>query len=402
MKVLHLNEHLVWSGGIETYLLSLLPELERRGYPQSLVYAKGDSRLYSNSYEVPDLSLGNPAAEDRAEATLRGVLDEIEPDLVHIHSVYNLGAVRACLARAPVLLHGHDYRYLCPASTFYFRRSRTVCGRTAGLGCFPTTLRHHCMSPRPRYAMDYLRRVRWIARNSGRFAGVIAPSEAARQRFLAAGFAPVQVVTLPYFCPLEPATEPRPLPEKPTVLFIGRIRPNKGVDIFLQAFTRLPSEVLALMVGDFTPDSRQAVEQQAEALGCDDRIELSGWVDRNSVRAVYERTTVFVFPSVWPETLGIVGIEALACGVPVVASDIGGVREWLQPGETGLLAPPKDAETLAAGLRALLFDSERNRAMGENGIALVRDQFSPQYHQERLLQFYVDSVGRAGEARAAS
>jgi glycosyltransferase involved in cell wall biosynthesis len=402
MKVLHLNEHLAWAGGVETYLLSLLPGLEHRGHPQAVVFARGDGDLVRASHFLPDLSLGTRAAERRAEAAMHAILEEERPDLVHVHSVYNYGAVRACLDRLPVLLHGHDYRYLCPASSFFHRRSRTVCARTAGPGCFTTTIARHCMSPRPRYALDYYRRVKWFARESDRFAGVIAPSEAARERFLAAGFAPGQVTTLPYFCPLEAAAEPRPLPARPLVLFIGRIRPNKGVDIFLDAFTRLPTDVRALMVGDFTADSRQALQQQARALGCADRIELSGWVDRESIRGVFERATVFAFPSLWPETLGIVGIEALACGVPVVASDIGGVREWLRPGETGLLVPPKDPVALAAGLEELLSDLPRNLAMGRSGIALVRERFSQQYHQDRLLERYTASLDAAGAYRAVS
>src|SRR5690606_6979050 len=97
-------------------------------------------------------------------------------------------------------------------------------------------------------------------------------------------------------------------------------------------------------------------EARAMSLGCADRIELREWVDRASVRAIYSGATVLAFPSLWPETLGIVGLEALACGVPVVASDIGGVREWLRPGETGIPVPPGDAGALAAGLHDLLFD----------------------------------------------
>jgi glycosyltransferase involved in cell wall biosynthesis len=398
---LHLNENLAWSGGVETYLLTLLPDLARRGHVQALAYARGDSSLFPNSYQLSELSFGTRSAEDHAAREMQRILDDFKPDLVHVHSVYNLGAVRACLARVPVVLHGHDYRYLCPASTFHFKRFRTECGRKAGVGCFPTTLRKRCMTPRPRYALDYYRRVRWIAKNCIQFAGVVAPSEAARLRFLAAGFAPKQVKTLPYFCPLEPAAKPRPIPKKPTVLFIGRIRPNKGVDVFLQAIAQLPSDVQTLMVGDFTPDLRRATENKAMALGCADRIELQGWVDRKSVRGVFELATVFAFPSVWPETLGIVGIEALACGVPVVASDIGGVREWLRPGETGRLVPPGDAVALATGLQELLFDTALNRAMGTKGISLVRERFSPNYHQEHLLQFYEDSMARLGVVRRA-
>jgi glycosyltransferase involved in cell wall biosynthesis len=244
------------------------------------------------------------------------------------------------------------------------------------------------MSPRPRYALDYYRRVKWFERNSRRFAGVVAPSEAARQRFLAAGFEPSSARTLPYFCSLIPAEAPRRLPDQPTVLFIGRVRPNKGVDTFLEAVARLPSEVRALMVGDFTAESREKIEARAVVLGMSERLEMRGWSSRDDVRQVFEEATVLAFPSLWPETLGIVGIEALACGVPAVASDIGGVREWLLPGETGVLVPPKDPVALAAALQELLFDESRNRQFGRNGIRLIHDNFSVETHIAGLLQIY--------------
>lgn len=392
MKILHLNEHLAWTGGVETYLLSLLPDLADRGHSQAVAYARGDGKLVVDSHPLPELSLGTRASEARGAAAMHRILDTVQPEVVHLHAVYNLGAVRACLDRVPVLVHGHDYRYLCPASTFYYRRTREVCGRIAGPGCFPVTLAKHCMSPRPRYALDYYRRVRWFAEEANRFAGVIAPSESAHQRFLAAGFRAGQVTTLPYFCPLAPAVEPRPMPDHLTVLFIGRVRPTKGVDVFIEALARLPDNVRGLLVGDFTAASRRQVEAQAAALGCGGRIELRDWVGREAIREVYAEATMFAFPSVWPETLGIVGIEALACGVPVVASDIGGVREWLRPGETGLLVPPKDPVALAAALEQLLFDAQLNETFGRNGIALVRERFSQDGHIDQLLETYAACV----------
>ena len=151
------------------------------------------------------------------------------------------------------------------------------------------------------------------------------------------------------------------------------------------------------MIGDFTDDSRGQLQSQAERAGCADRLEMRGWVGRDEIRQAYEQATVFAFPSIWPETLGIVGIEALACGVPVVASDIGGVREWLLPEQTGLLATPRSAAELATGLEKLLFNEEMNLEYGRNGIEMIRERFTPQYHIDRLLQTYRKALGESRE-----
>jgi glycosyltransferase involved in cell wall biosynthesis len=103
---------------------------------------------------------------------------------------------------------------------------------------------------------------------------------------------------------------------------------------------------------------------------------------------LFDQTSVFIFPSLWPETLGIVGIEALSRGVPVVASDVGGVREWCHNGETGYVVPPKDATAIASRVQRLLSDEQQLRAFGERGIELIRKKFHPQHHVDRLVSHY--------------
>ena len=373
---------------METYLLALIPELVVRGIEQAVVFSKGRAELVPESYHLAELSFGGRATEIDGYKGMVRILDKVRPSVVHLHQVYNIGVMQACLERVPMVVHGHDYHYLCPASTFYYKRTKEICNKVSGPVCFPTTLHKHCMTLRPRYALAYYRRVKWFESEARRFAAVVVPSESARQRFLAAGCEAEQVTSLPYFCPVQPLEQPRALPLQPTVLFIGRIRPNKGVDTFIEAFARLPRKVRAVMVGDFTSKSRAHMESRASALGCADQVELSDWVNRDQIQKIFASATVLVFPSIWPETLGIVGIEALASGVPVVASDIGGVREWLLPGQTGLLVTPGSVEDLADGMEKLLIDKVRNRAYGENGIALVQERFSPASHIDRLAGIY--------------
>jgi glycosyltransferase involved in cell wall biosynthesis len=102
-----------------------------------------------------------------------------------------------------------------------------------------------------------------------------------------------------------------------------------------------------------------------------------------------------VFPSLWPETLGIVGIEALSRGVPVVASDLGGVREWCVDGETGVVVPPKDPEAISRAVQRLLDDPEQLAAMGRRGIELIHAKFRPQVHVDQLLGHYEAAAGTA-------
>lgn len=387
MKVLHIHEHLSWTGGIETYLLELMPRLESLGHPQVIAYANGDGSLFGSSVHMPEIAMSGKTAQRRGFEAVREIVGAHKPDIVHLHQTFNLGVIKACLAMAPTIIHGHDYRYLCPASNFFHRRSRTICNRISGMACFPTTLVRHCMTPRPQYAWNYYRRTQVVHDNASVFGAVIAPSEYVRERFARAGFPCDRITTLPYFCPLQPRTSPRSIPDEPTLLFIGRIREIKGYDYFIEAFRYLPPHVRGIIVGDADDCRRRKIRALVRSADCEGRIELQSWAAREKITTCYEKCTALVFPSIWPETFGIVGIEAMACGVPAVGANVGGIPQWLTDGETGRLVPPRNARAIAEAVTQLL-NPGVNREYGERAIKSVRDRFSPELHIEHLLNLY--------------
>jgi alpha-maltose-1-phosphate synthase len=157
---------------------------------------------------------------------------------------------------------------------------------------------------------------------------------------------------------------------RPYVIFVGRITRQKGLPVLLRAASELvPEAQLVLLAGQAdTPEQLAEVTELVDGL----RATRSGvlWIPemlpKPEVIQLLSHATVFSCPSVY-EPLGIVNLEAMACGTAVVASRTGGIPEVVADGETGLLAPPGDAEELAAALNALLRDPDRARAMGQAG-----------------------------------
>jgi glycosyltransferase involved in cell wall biosynthesis len=394
MHVLHLNRHLARKGGVETYLLSLLPRLSSRGITSTWVYQEGNGDTYHPSICVRDLGEAGFLQQGKAREAVTRVLQREHPDVVHVHNVRNVGVLQACLRYGPTVITTHDYRWVCPANSFFYKKTQEVCERTCGPGCFSTTLTKHCLTPRPHYALYFYYRAQWAIRNSSRFAEVIAPSGGAKDRLVAAGFDTEGVNVLPYFCPLEPAEEPRALPERPTITYIGRIAPNKGHQVFIRALGLLPDEVKGVMVGSISEKTRGELQQYAEEHGCGDRLTLRPWASRSEVLEILDRTSVFIFPSLWPETLGIVGLEALSRGVPVVASDLGGVSEWLMDGENGFKVSPKNPEEIRDSVSRLLEDETRLLRFGRAGIRTIHDRFMPAMHARTLTRLYERAVGR--------
>ena len=157
---------------------------------------------------------------------------------------------------------------------------------------------------------------------------------------------------------------------RPYVIFVGRITRQKGVPVLLRAAFRLiPDAQLVLLAGAAdTPEQLAEVTELVDGL----RASRSGviWIPemlpKPEVIQLLTHATVFACPSIY-EPLGIVNLEAMACGTAVVGSRTGGIPEVVADGETGLLVPPGEPEPLAAALNTLLRDPDRAEAMGQAG-----------------------------------
>ncbi|HKV90315.1 MAG TPA: glycosyltransferase family 4 protein [Thermoplasmata archaeon] len=171
--------------------------------------------------------------------------------------------------------------------------------------------------------------------------------------------------------------------EGPFVLFVGRLASNKGLLGLVDAFTKLaahdPAATLVLVGAD--GGRRAAVERRAAERGVAPRVRMPGFVaDERLLAAAFREARLFVLPSEY-EAFGLVLLEALAQGTPVVASRVGGIPEFLEDGKAGRLVPPNDPNALAEALLALWDDPAARQRFGEYG----RDQVVPRFTWERVV-----------------
>jgi starch synthase len=194
-------------------------------------------------------------------------------------------------------------------------------------------------------------------------------------------------------------------PDKPSVVFVGRNTRQKGVPYLLRAAAKLPADVqLVLCLGAAdTPElaaetARLIEELQGQRTGV---VLIERMLPRNELIQVLSHATAFACPSIY-EPLGIVNLEAMACGAAVVASATGGIPEVVQHGETGLLVdleqatdgtgtpldPEKFVTEFAAALTEVVSDPERARAMGQAGRRRAEEHFSWESITETTLEVY--------------
>ena len=228
----------------------------------------------------------------------------------------------------------------------------------------------------------------WAARRSARVVAISSYTAAELRELV-----DVPVEVIPYTAAL-PAPESRSQKAAgvPTVLFVGRLVERKGVAHLIEAVARLRERPLRLVIVGDGPE-RPRLEALARSSGALDRVEFRGRVSDAELQRAYRDADVFVLPSVLDargdtEGLGVVLLEAMNYGIPVIASRIGGIVDIVVEGETGLLVPPGDEAGLAAALDRVLGDPAFASRLGEAGRRRLAEQFSWDAIVSRLEAVY--------------
>jgi D-inositol-3-phosphate glycosyltransferase len=193
------------------------------------------------------------------------------------------------------------------------------------------------------------------------------------------------------------------------LLFVGRIEPLKGLDVLLEAIGKYcrqrsqdePSRLSLAVIGgepDASPENMTAemtrLQAMREQFGITDVVTFLGKRSQDTLPYYYSAAEAVVVPSHY-ESFGMVALEAMACGTPVVASQVGGLAFLVKDGETGFTVPVGDPDALCGPLKSLINDPELRRRMGENAAAFAQE-YSWEKIAGRLIQLYGDLFDQAG------
>lgn len=375
-SVLFVTPRWARDGGISAHAEASATALVAHGLRVHVLAAEVQSHDPAGGVTVhcnPRLTDRDAPPTERIEAAL-----EFTPDVVHLHQLDDPDVVAALRERAPVVISAHGYT-ACTSDLYYFRPGHQ-CTRAHGPLCAFNLIARGCAhSPDVRRLPGgYMRASR--ALEALRRADLTVSYSSAVDRHLAANrIAPRTVV--PLFSTLAPAAARE---ERRSVLFAGRIVAPKGLGVLLRAARELDAEIVVCGDGWQLP----AMRKLAARLGLRERVRFTGWLTAAQLAEELANASLVAMPSLWPEPFGLVGIEALAAGRPVVASATGGVHDWLDHGVNGLFVAPGDARALARALGELLDDPERRHTMGAAGRELVAARFSAARHVAALLDAY--------------
>jgi glycosyltransferase involved in cell wall biosynthesis len=368
----------VRDGGVATHVMSSATALAAQGVTVHVVAATVDTGASVPGVTVhcsPHLLARSHSSAEKLDDVLR-----VHPSIVHLHQLDDPELVAHMRPIAPVAISMHGYS-ACTSGVHYFQPGQE-CGRAHGVGCIPNLIARGCAHTHdPRgWPSSYMRADRAV--RALRLSDLAISYSSAVDRHLAAnGVGPRRVL------PLLATIAPRVGAGHETrrrVVFAGRVVATKGVGVLIRSAREVDAEFV--ICGDGW--QLEAMRRLATRLGVAHRVHFRGWLDGESLAQELADASVVVMPSLWPEPFGLVGIEALSAGRPVVASATGGIEDWLLDGVNGLTVAPGDVTALARTLSVLLDDPARQTAMGNAGREMVADRFSRERHVAALLEAY--------------
>jgi glycosyltransferase involved in cell wall biosynthesis len=328
---------------------------------------------------------------------LRDAVARFRPDVVHFHNTLpqvSPAAYAVCHeAGAAVVQTLHNYRLVCPSGLLY--RDDHACEDCVGRRMAMPAITHACYRGSRAQsatvaAMTALHRLRGTWERDVDL--YIAPSRFLRDKMIEGGLVGERIAVKPNFMD-DPGDGKH---DGGYALFVGRLTATKGVETLLRAY-RDDAGLPPLHVAG---DGELAPAVQAVAVA-DSRICYRGRLGRAEVLTEMRGAACLVFPSVWYENFPVTLVEAMATGLPVVASDIGALGELVDDGRTGLRFRPGDSADLASKLRALTASAGPMRAMGAAARETYLVRYTADRNYEQLLACYDRALAEMNRRRGS-
>jgi glycosyltransferase involved in cell wall biosynthesis len=390
MKILTVHYIVGSLGGAETNVFATAEALCSRGHQVGLLARRSSGKgeaAWRDLFGENLFWMGNQSPVALARS--------FEAEVIYVHKCESLPTIEALLkGDAPMVRMVHDHDIHCLRSYRYNPVTRHICTRPAGAHCvFP------CLAPLKRNRggglpfrwASFAEKQRELALSRSFDRNIVA-TEFMKQELVINGFDPARIAICP---PVPRAAEPlrSTFSDRNLLIFAGQIIRGKGVDVMLHALAKVRAPFEAIILGE--GNHRPTCERLCRQLGLENRVTFKGFIPQSELQEFYREASAVLVPSVWPEPMGLVGLEAMRNSLPVVGFDAGGIRDWLRDGENGFLVPWMETGIFAEKIDMLLADKELARAMGARGCA----RFERDYDFEDYITSLEGLFTRVAEER---
>lgn len=385
MKVLQVCDYYQYLGGTETYIINLSRDLEAQGHAISVMYSIKTEKTFSlpnrGEYFFPAIMVDEKLSLNQKKE-IQEIIAKENPDIIYIHNVLNSYLIDKLSKMRPVVRFIHDHNIFCPKGDKFLDLKGKVCPAACGISCFFNAYINRCL---PRNPFNTIRLIRQRQRQAGinKEINIIVASNYMKGCLIQNGFDGAKIKIIPYY------TIPMQYDQvffKDFILFVGRIHKTKGLQYLLSALARCPQEIKLVVIGEgkYSDELKTLVSKQE--LG--KRVEFLGWFSKEKIVSYLVNCLALVVPSLWPEPFGIVGIEAMSYKKPVIASNVGGLPEWLKDNVNGFLVEYNDVDKLAEKINFLFYNKNKAKDMGQEGEKIFQEKFSKDRHINDLIGFF--------------
>lgn len=393
MKILLINKYHYLKGGAERAYFDTAKILEKHGHTVaffSMRHSKNKPTKwakyfvsevdYNASYSISQKAriVKNMLWNREAQKNLEVLLKEFKPDIAHLHNTYHQlsPSIISTLKKykVPVVMTLHDYKLTCPNYSM-FARGKIWEGGSAQC-VFDRCVKNSYAKSLVCAFESILHQLLGMYRKVDAY---IAPSKFLIGIFKERGFSK-EIKHVPQPLMESDVAKDSVVYSDGSLVFVGRLTEEKGVDVILHALKELPGERLRILADG---PKRQSLEMLAKSLKVADRVTFLGHVSQETVRAELARAKAVIMPSVWYENMPYALLESLAAGRIVIASRIGGMTERISHGKNGLLFNPGDAKDLAKNI--CLLKEYDLKQISKNASESVRDLDPEEYYRQIMM-----------------
>lgn len=385
MRILLVHNFYLQPGGEDRVFSTEGALLEKKGHQVSRYTVHNRDTANYGKTELLRNTIWNP----RVYRDIRGIIKKERPEVIHFHNTFPLISPSAYYAarkeHIPVIQTLHNYRLLCSSAILY-REGRT-CEECIGRKVPWPGVYYGCYKESMAFSAGVAAMLT-LHRSLGTWdkmvTSYIAMTEFARNKFIEGGLPAGKITVKPHFLDSDPGAGKG---EGDYAIFVGRLSSEKGVETLLNAWRELGNTLKLKIVGDgpLAPRIKQVAQGNSN-------IEWLGSKSTREVYALMRNATCLIFPSEWYETFGLVVIEALAHGTPVIASRIGGVSEIVEHAKTGLLFMPGDQHDLIRQIHWLRNNPQQVSKMRQEARLRFLAKYSAECGYERLIATYEDAI----------
>lgn len=388
LKILMINDLGYKYGGAQVYLFEIAKLLRKLGHVVKIMTSDlNPKKEHICDYEFKHFNEENFFSKFRGYLfninsynKLKQVLNDFKPDIVHLNYIFGQTSpsILLCLDNIPTIITLHGATLICPIDRI--DSNKEIC-----LSNFGSTKCINCLKITYPYQIFKFYTYKYLSGNINKF---ISVSNYVKSYFIQNNYCSkdkIKVIhsginLLKY----------SPIKNFNNLLYVGRLPKEKGVDYLIKSIVKVKeyNKSVKLYIAG-SGDEEKNLRLLVKKLCLEKNVIFLGNVPYNKIGKFYKKSSILVVPSICPESFGLIGPEAMSTGRPIIASNVGGIPEWLEDGKTGFLVKPGDSDAIAEKVIYLLKRPKLMKKMGLEGRKKAEKEFDIKNYVKKIEKLYL-------------